>query len=84
MKIIEVENDRNRKYEGMAVAEMAELMGKEPLDAFLDLALDEDLRTVFTHVLGTAHRRGPREANEEPLFPYLPFRRRRPPSRTLY
>ena len=25
------------------------MMGKEPLDAFIDLALDEDLKTVFNH-----------------------------------
>ena len=68
VKIIEVENDRNRKYEGMAVAEMAELMGKEPLDAFLDLALDEDLRTVFTHVLGTHTEEDRERRMKSPYF----------------
>ena len=49
MHIIEVVHDRNLKYEGMSIAEVAEAEGKEPLDAFLDIALDEDLETEFAH-----------------------------------
>ena len=41
-------HDRNFKYEGLTIAELAEKTGKHPLDAMLDLALDEDLRTEFT------------------------------------
>jgi N-acyl-D-aspartate/D-glutamate deacylase len=37
----------NRKYDGKSVAEMASLRGQDALDAFLDLALEEDLNTVF-------------------------------------
>ncbi len=37
----------NRKYAGKSVAEMAALRGQDPLDAFLDLALEENLDTVF-------------------------------------
>ncbi len=38
---------RNRHLEGKTVVEMAREQGKDPLDAFLDLVLDEDLATVF-------------------------------------
>ena len=47
MRVVEVRHERNFQYEGLGIGEVAELMGKEPMDAFLDLALDEDLRTEF-------------------------------------
>jgi N-acyl-D-amino-acid deacylase len=37
----------NHKFNGKTVAEVAAMRGQEPLDAFLDLALEEDLDTVF-------------------------------------
>jgi N-acyl-D-aspartate/D-glutamate deacylase len=37
----------NQKYAGQSVAEMASMRGQEPLDAFLDLSLEENLDTVF-------------------------------------
>ena len=37
----------NQRYNGKSVAEMAALRGQEPLEAFLDLALEENLDTVF-------------------------------------
>ena len=37
--------ERNRRFQGMSVARMAESQGKEVLDGFLDLVLDEDLGT---------------------------------------
>lgn len=37
----------NKKYVGKNIAEMAALRQQEPLDAFLDLALEENLETVF-------------------------------------
>ena len=43
----EVVHARNKKYDGATVNELAEMMSKEPLDAFLDLALDEGLETEF-------------------------------------
>ena len=49
--VLQVVHDRNHKYEGMTINELAEAMGKHPLDAFLDLALDEDLLTEFSHPL---------------------------------
>jgi len=37
----------NHKYEGHSVAEVAEMMGKEPVDAMCDLLIDEDLQVSF-------------------------------------
>ena len=45
--VLEVVHERNQKYEGVTINELAEMMGKQPLDAFLDLALDEGLETEF-------------------------------------
>ncbi len=47
--VIEAVHERNRKFEGLTILELAAQTGKDPLDAFLDLALDEDLDTVFSH-----------------------------------
>ena len=35
------------EYEGITIKELAELTGKHPVEAFLDLALDEGLETEF-------------------------------------
>ena len=37
----------NQKYVGKSLAELATLRNQDPLEAFLDLALEEDLGTVF-------------------------------------
>ena len=37
--------ERNSAYKGMSVAEMADAQGKDVIDGFLDLVLDEDLGT---------------------------------------
>jgi N-acyl-D-amino-acid deacylase len=37
----------NQKYVGKTIAEMAVMRNQAPIDAFLDLALDEDLETIF-------------------------------------
>ena len=47
MMVLEVVHERNHQYEGLTVQVMAELTGKHPVDAFLDLALDEGLETEF-------------------------------------
>ena len=49
VKVVQVAQERNYSYEGMSIAEIAQAQGKHPLDAFLDLALDEDLETEFGH-----------------------------------
>jgi N-acyl-D-amino-acid deacylase len=48
MRIVEVRHPRNFQYEGKTIAELAHMTGKHPMDAMLDLALDEALRTEFT------------------------------------
>jgi N-acyl-D-aspartate/D-glutamate deacylase len=37
----------NQKYTGKTIAELAEMRNQAPLDAFLDLALEENLETIF-------------------------------------
>ncbi|MBI2348725.1 MAG: amidohydrolase family protein [Deltaproteobacteria bacterium] len=37
----------NKKYNGKNIAEMAAMRNQDPLEAFLDLALEENLETVF-------------------------------------
>ena len=49
VRIVEVACERNYQYEGHTVAKAAQMMGKDPLDTFIDLALDEDLKTVYNH-----------------------------------
>ena len=46
-KVLEVVHERNHSCEGLSIAELARRQGKVPLDAMLDLALDEDLQTTF-------------------------------------
>ena len=48
VKVLEVVHERNYKYEGLSIAEVAQAEGKHPVDAFLDLSLDEDLETWFS------------------------------------
>ena len=47
MLVLQVSEERNERYEGMTVQQVADIQGKDPLDAFLDLALDENLETEF-------------------------------------
>src|SRR6266571_1258357 len=39
--------ERNRKFEGKSIEQLAHEQGKSTMDAFLDLAVDEDLQTYF-------------------------------------
>ena len=39
---------KNRELRGRHIADIAQAQGKHPLDAFLDLAVDESLETVFS------------------------------------
>jgi N-acyl-D-amino-acid deacylase len=47
LKVLETAFDRNEDFEGMTISELSEKTGKHPVDAFLDLALDEGLETTF-------------------------------------
>jgi N-acyl-D-aspartate/D-glutamate deacylase len=48
VRVYEVVYDRNEKYEGMTINELAQATGKHPVDAYLELSLDEHLQTTFT------------------------------------
>ena len=47
VQVFMTHRERNRKLAGKSVEEMAQEQGKGIMDAFLDLALDEDLETRF-------------------------------------
>jgi N-acyl-D-aspartate/D-glutamate deacylase len=46
--VVETLRARNARLEQRSIAEIAAATGRDPLDTMLDLALDEDLATVFT------------------------------------
>ena len=54
--IQEVRLPQNRKWERKTVAELAAAQGKHPVDAFLDLALSEDLKTEFKTIIGNGDK----------------------------
>jgi N-acyl-D-aspartate/D-glutamate deacylase len=49
--VVEAASPSHRALENRSLAELAREQGKDPLDALLDLALAEDLATVFTATL---------------------------------
>ena len=49
--VLETVHERNYKYDGLTIEEVARMQDKHPLDAFLDLALDEALETQFAHAV---------------------------------
>ena len=51
VSVLQVVHERNYQYEGMTIKDVGEMMGKDALDAFLDLALDEELQTEFMEPL---------------------------------
>jgi N-acyl-D-amino-acid deacylase len=48
MIVEEPQLPKNRGLEGQSIAEIAKARGQHPVDAFLDLAVEEELNTVFT------------------------------------
>ena len=54
LQVVQVMHERNYQYEGMTIEELGNAMNKHPLDAWFDLALDEDLETYFSHPFGTS------------------------------
>ena len=46
--VVEVKRPGHRELEQQSIAALARRQGKDPLDTLLDLALDEELGTVFT------------------------------------
>ena len=49
LRVREVADERNGRFEGMTINQLAAATGKDPLDAYLDLAIDEQLETRFTY-----------------------------------
>jgi N-acyl-D-amino-acid deacylase len=43
----EVMKPENKRWEGMTLAQLGEAQGRHPIDALLDLIIDEDLQTVI-------------------------------------
>ncbi|HEX7273947.1 MAG TPA: amidohydrolase family protein [Casimicrobiaceae bacterium] len=48
VQVVETARAVNARYEQQSIGEIAQAENREPLDVMLDLALAEDLRTVFT------------------------------------
>jgi N-acyl-D-aspartate/D-glutamate deacylase len=48
--------EKNKKYEGKKIADIARAEGRDPLDVMLDIALDDELNTVFTPDFGAYDR----------------------------
>jgi N-acyl-D-aspartate/D-glutamate deacylase len=46
--VLETMHERNNKYDGLSIAEIAKMEDKDPVDALLDLAMDENLETEFS------------------------------------
>jgi len=51
VSVVQTVHPRNRDVEGRSIAALAAQRGQDPVDCLLDLALDEDLQTLFTAVL---------------------------------
>ncbi len=47
MSVAEVADPKLREFEGLGIPEVAQRMGKAPVDAFLDLAIADNLETRF-------------------------------------
>ena len=47
LAVLQTAQQSNQKYEGMTIQELAEARGQHPVDAFLDLAIEEELQTEF-------------------------------------
>ena len=68
VKVEKVVKPENEKYAGKSVADVAAMRGEDQLDAFLNLALEEDLETAFQN----ANSGGDQQAMAEILCsPYV-------------
>jgi N-acyl-D-aspartate/D-glutamate deacylase len=47
LKVEKAAKAENQKYNGKSIEELGKLRNQDPLDAFLDLSLEEDLGTIF-------------------------------------
>ncbi len=48
VQVVETATPVNARYEQRSIADLARTEGRDPLDVMLDLAVEEDLQTVFT------------------------------------
>ena len=67
MRIAEARTEAVRPLEGYTVGEVAERENKHPIDAFLDVALSEDLGTFFTSLAPETSADALREAINSPF-----------------
>ena len=61
VQVFMTQKESNRKYGGKSVEELARQQGKGTMDAFLDLALDEDLETRFQIIQGNVDTESQRQ-----------------------
>jgi N-acyl-D-aspartate/D-glutamate deacylase len=64
VEILEVTNPALKPYERKTVAEVADIRQKDPLDTFLDLAIEDDLNIQYT--MAQYHEEGIRELINDP------------------
>jgi N-acyl-D-aspartate/D-glutamate deacylase len=74
--VVQVLHERNRQYEGLSIADLAEKQQKHPLDAFLDLAADEGLKTDLQPHAGQPRRRDPGSADHQSPLAHFTVGRR--------
>jgi N-acyl-D-aspartate/D-glutamate deacylase len=55
--VVSVTAEKNKKYEGRKIAEIAAEKGCEPIDVMLDISLDDELKSVFAPEIGGHDRR---------------------------
>jgi N-acyl-D-amino-acid deacylase len=48
VQVVETSTSAHARYEQQSIADIAHIEGRDPLDVMLDLAVDENLQTVFT------------------------------------
>ena len=48
VQVVETTTSAHARYEQQTIADIARIEGRDPLDVMLDLAVDENLQTVFT------------------------------------
>jgi len=55
--VVSVTAEKNKKYEGRTIAEIAAEQGCEPIDVMLDIALDDGLKATFAPDIGGHDRK---------------------------
>ncbi len=63
--------EKNRPFTERSITEVATMQGKDPLDAFLDLALEEDFKTLFYQRTGVTAENMGKIINDPIVLPGL-------------